>query len=106
MAPTHSCSSHADWPCPGGAFVKPLSSVAGALPCSGIREVMALAAELDGVIHLEVGEPSFNTPAHIIEAAADAARAGFTKYTSNYGIPSLRRAIAEKYSAAWGRPVS
>ena len=86
--------------------MKPLSSIASALPRSGIREVMALAAALDGVIHLEVGEPSFNTPAHIIDAAAAAAHAGSTKYTSNYGILPLRQAIAAKYTAAWNRPVA
>jgi aspartate/methionine/tyrosine aminotransferase len=86
--------------------VKPLSSVAESLPRSGIREVMALASQMENVIHLEVGEPSFNTPAHIIDAAFEAAGRGETKYTSNYGTPKLRQAIADKYSAAWGRTVT
>ncbi len=85
--------------------MKGVSQLIDAMPRSGIREVMDLAATLDGVIHLEVGEPSFNTPAHIIEAAFADARAGYTKYTPNAGLPSLRRAIAERYAAAWGRPV-
>lgn len=86
--------------------MKSLSPLATSLPRSGIREVMELAAKLDGVIHLEVGEPSFNTPAHIIEAALAAARAGSTKYTPNAGIASVRQTVAERYAAAWGRPVA
>jgi aspartate/methionine/tyrosine aminotransferase len=85
--------------------MKSLSPLATSLPRSGIREVMELAAKLDGVIHLEVGEPSFNTPAHIIEAALAAAKAGSTKYTPNAGIASVRQTVAERYAAAWGRPV-
>ncbi len=54
--------------------MKSLSPLATALPRSGIREVMELAAKLDGVIHLEVGEPSFGTPAHIVEAATRGGR--------------------------------
>src|SRR5262245_36104577 len=85
--------------------MKGLSPLAESLPRSGIREVMELAATLDGVIHLEVGEPSFNTPAHIIEAALAAARAGSTKYTPNAGIAGVRQTIADRYAAAWGKPV-
>ena len=86
--------------------MKPLSSIAEALPRSGIREVMALASKMENVIHLEVGEPSFNTPAHIIDAAFEAAGRGETKYTSNYGTPKLRQAIAGKYTATWGRTIT
>jgi aspartate/methionine/tyrosine aminotransferase len=85
--------------------VKPHSRMAESLPRSGIREVMELAAKLDGVIHLEVGEPSFNTPAHIIEAALAAARAGSTKYTPNAGLASVRQTVAARYATAWGKPV-
>jgi aspartate aminotransferase/aminotransferase len=86
--------------------VKPLSSVAESLPKSGIREVKALADQMENVIHLEVGEPSFNTPPHIIDAAFEAAGRGETKYTSNYGTPKLRQAIADKYTADWGREIT
>ena len=51
--------------------MKPRSALAQALPRSGIREVMDLARQMDDVIVLVVGEPSFNTPAHIIDAAAE-----------------------------------
>ena len=46
---------------------------------SGIREVMDLAASRPDVLHLEVGEPNFATPDHVLEAAARAAVDGFTK---------------------------
>ena len=55
---------------------------------------MALAAGRSDVIHLEVGEPDFGTPAHIIEDAFAAVRAGATRYTANAGRPTLRAAIA------------
>ena len=67
-----------------------------AMPRSGIREVMELASGIDGVIHLETGEPNFATPRHICEAAAAAAFDGFTKYTPNAGIMPLREALAAK----------
>jgi aspartate/methionine/tyrosine aminotransferase len=66
------------------------------LPRSGIREVMELAATIPNVIHLEVGEPDFATPPHIVEAAARAARDGYTKYTPSRGFFSLREALSEK----------
>jgi aspartate/methionine/tyrosine aminotransferase len=66
------------------------------LPRSGIREVMELAATIPDVIHLEVGEPDFATPPHIVEAAARAARDGYTKYTPSRGFLSLREALSEK----------
>lgn len=76
--------------------MKPLSQRARSVTASGIRVIMELAARLPDVIHLEVGEPDVVTPQPIIEAAAAAARAGFTKYTAAAGLPSLRAALAEK----------
>ena len=55
-----------------------LSRRADAMPRSAIREIMALAASRADVIHLEVGEPDFGTPEHIIAAAFAAVRAGAT----------------------------
>ncbi len=63
---------------------------------SGIRVVMDLAGTMKDVIHLEVGEPSFQTPAHIVEAAHRAALEGFTKYTPNVGFLSLREKLVQK----------
>jgi aspartate/methionine/tyrosine aminotransferase len=75
------------------------------VPRSGIREVMELAAGVPGCIHLEVGEPDFPTPRHIVEAAAEAGRAGYTKYTPSRGYLSLREALAEKLKRANGLEV-
>lgn len=79
---------------------------AAAMPRSGIREVMDLARKTPGCIHLEVGEPSFATPAHIVEAIAEAVRDGWTKYVPNAGIDELRSALAEKIAAHNGFTVS
>jgi aspartate/methionine/tyrosine aminotransferase len=66
------------------------------MPVSRIREVMELAWRNPGAIHLEVGEPDFATPEHVVEAAHQAARTGFTRYAPNAGLPELREALAEK----------
>jgi aspartate aminotransferase len=63
---------------------------------SKIRVMFDLAEAADrDLVRLEVGEPDFDTPEHIVEAAAEAARAGETHYTSNAGLPALREAIAD-----------
>jgi len=66
------------------------------LPYSGIREIFDLAGTMEDVIHFEIGEPDFDTPAGIVDAACAAARNGATHYTSSGGIPSLRKAIAAR----------
>jgi aspartate/methionine/tyrosine aminotransferase len=76
--------------------MKPLGLMPTQMRRSGIREVMELAATIGGVIHLEVGEPYEMTPAAVVEAGFTAARNGFTRYTPNAGLDSLRTAIAEK----------
>ncbi len=65
-------------------------------PRSGIREMMDAAASLEGVLHLEIGEPDFPTPPHIVEAVARAQRDGLVKYTLSRGTPELRELLAEK----------
>ncbi|RLI35934.1 pyridoxal phosphate-dependent aminotransferase [Candidatus Bathyarchaeota archaeon] len=47
------------------------------------------------ILHLEIGEPNFDTPRHIVEAAYEAMKGGFTHYTSSRGILELREAISE-----------
>src|SRR5579862_9056311 len=54
----------------------------------------ALEAQGRDIIHLEIGEPDFDTPAHIVEAGMRALRDGMTHYTQSSGIPELRDAIA------------
>jgi aspartate/methionine/tyrosine aminotransferase len=65
-------------------------------PHSGIRVMADLAREVPDVIRLEVGDPDFVTPQHIIDAAARAASAGYTGYPPSAGYPRLRELIAEK----------
>jgi len=63
---------------------------------SGIREVVNLALVTPGCIRLEVGEPNFSTPSHIVEAAIDFARKGAVKYTATAGLLSLRERLVGK----------
>jgi aspartate/methionine/tyrosine aminotransferase len=55
----------------------------------------ALEAKGRDVVHLEIGEPDFDTPAHIVDAAVAALRAGATHYGPSAGLPELREAVAE-----------
>ena len=76
--------------------MRPLAANPQAMRGSGIRQIMNLALTMEGVLHVEVGEPDFPTPPHIIAAAHQAALAGYTRYTANAGLASLREALAEK----------
>ena len=60
---------------------------------SGIRKFFDVANEVPGVISLGVGEPDFDTPYHIREAAVQAMQSGTTFYTANHGLLELRREI-------------
>ena len=71
-----------------------LSRQVADLPRSGIREFFDLVIGSKGIISLGVGEPDFVTPWNIREAAIFSLEKGHTTYTSNYGLESLRRAIA------------
>lgn len=72
-------------------------------------EVLARAKALEAqgreIIHLEIGEPDFDTPANIVEAAIKALRSGQTHYTPSAGIPELREAVAEEVSRTRHIPV-
>ena len=61
-------------------------------------EVLAKARELEAqgreIIHLEIGEPDFDTPQHIVDASIEALRQGYTHYGPTPGLPELREAIA------------
>lgn len=73
------------------------------VPHSRIREIADLAmARGAGVLRLYFGESNLPTPAFIQEAAARAMRDGFTYYTENAGLPSLREAISRFYAARHG----
>jgi aminotransferase len=77
------------------------------LPKSGIRDFFEIVAKMKDVISLGIGEPDFDTPWHIREAAIYALEKGKTHYTSNLGLIELRRAInkyVEKNFAVSYRP--
>ena len=79
------------------------------LPASGIRRFFDLIAGVEGVISLGVGEPDFITPQRFRDAAIASIKDGRTKYTSNYGILPLRKAISahtEKLHAIQYDPAS
>jgi aspartate aminotransferase len=57
----------------------------------------AMRAKGEPVIDLSLGEPDFDTPAHIVEAAVDAMKRGITRYTAPDGLPELREAIVRKF---------
>ncbi|MGM0380362.1 MAG: pyridoxal phosphate-dependent aminotransferase [bacterium] len=71
-----------------------LSRVVRDLEPSGIREFFDLVMGMDDVISLGVGEPDFATPWHIREAAIKSLEDGYTNYTSNQGMPRLRKLLA------------
>jgi aspartate/methionine/tyrosine aminotransferase len=54
------------------------------------------------VVHLEIGEPDFDTPQNVVETGIDALRQGWTHYTPASGLPELREAIAEEVSRTRG----
>src|ERR1051325_3575506 len=62
----------------------------------------ALEAQGRSVVHLEIGEPDFHTPAHIIEAAKEALDGGWTHYGPTQGLPELRETIAAYVSQTRG----
>lgn len=78
------------------------------LPFSEIRAVMEKATKMqqagENVIHLEIGRPDFDTPEKIKEAAYESLKAGHVFYTSNYGIPALRKEIAKWETEHHGVP--
>lgn len=85
--------------------MKPVSTSVRSLQRSGIRTVMDIAFHTPGVLRLEVGDPDFDTPPHIVEAAATAARSGYTHYTPSQGLTEVRAVMADKISAFNGLDV-
>lgn len=83
------------------SFTMNLSDTADAIQPFHVMEIMRLADDLEqkgvNVIHLEMGEPSFPTPAPIVEAGQRALAGGKTHYTRAIGIDPLRKAIAAYY---------
>jgi aspartate aminotransferase len=69
-----------------------------------LARAQALEAQGKEVIHLEIGEPDFDTPQYIRKAATEAIEAGFTHYGPSAGLPEFRRLIAEQWSRERGIP--
>jgi aspartate aminotransferase len=71
-------------------------------------EVLAKARALEAggrrIVHLEIGEPDFDTPEHVVRAAKDALDAGFTHYVPSPGLPELREAVSSFLERTRGAP--
>ena len=83
-------------------YSKVINPTVAEIKPSGIRKFFDIAATMDGVISLGVGEPDFRTPWQIRKAGINSLEKGKTKYTSNWGIAQLRSAVSDyvkrKYS--------
>src|SRR5216684_3291391 len=85
---------------PAACENNPMPTIAAsvdAVPRSRIRELAEVAMSMDGVLRLYFGESNLPTPDYIKQAAIRALADGYTFYTGNAGLPSLRRAIAGHY---------
>jgi aspartate aminotransferase len=71
-----------------------------------LSKAKALERQGRSIIHLEIGEPDFETPGNIVEAAVDALRTGWTHYGPSAGLPDLRESIAQYVSHTRGVEVS
>ena len=71
-----------------------------------LNKARALERQGKSIIHLEIGEPDFDTPANVIDAGVDALRKGWTHYGPSAGLPDLRQALAEYVSRTRGVKVT
>lgn len=71
-----------------------------------LNRARALEKQGKEIIHLEIGEPDFDTPANVVEAGVDALREGWTHYGPSAGLPELRQTIADYVSRTRKVPVS
>lgn len=82
--------------------MKPISKLITNMKPSGIREFFNYASERPEITSLGVGEPDFTTPQPIIDAAKESLDKGKTFYTSNQGLPSLRKRISKYLQDRFG----
>ena len=71
-----------------------------------LNKARALEAQGKSIIHLEIGEPDFDTPANVVESAVNALHQGWTHYGPSAGLPELRQTIADYVSRTRGVKVS
>jgi len=71
-----------------------------------LNKARALERQGKSIIHLEIGEPDFDTPANVVEAGVDALRKGWTHYGPSAGLPDLRQTIADYVSRTRGVKVA
>ncbi len=71
-----------------------------------LNRARVLERQGKNIIHLEIGEPDFDTPANVTEAAVDALHKGWTHYSPSAGLPELRQTIADYVSRTRGVKVS
>ncbi len=76
-----------------------VSAIAPSMTLAISAKANELKAAGEKVINFGVGEPDFNTPAHIVQAAKDALDAGHTKYVAAAGLPALKKSIVKKLKA-------
>jgi aminotransferase len=79
-----------------------ISQKVDTLPPSGIRKFFDLLSSMEDVISLGIGEPDFVTPWHIREVGTYSLEKGYTMYTSNSGMPELRRELADYLELHYG----
>jgi aspartate aminotransferase len=71
-----------------------------------LNKAKALERQGKDIVHLEIGEPDFDTPKNVVDAGVDALRSGWTHYGPSAGLPELRQAIAEDVSQSRGVKVT
>jgi aspartate/methionine/tyrosine aminotransferase len=85
-------------------FAKRMSRLGTETAFEVLARARALEAKGRKIVHLEIGEPDFDTPRFIRTAAANALEEGFTHYGPSAGLPEFRKAIADKWRADRGIP--
>jgi len=73
------------------------------IPIPGIRKMVNMAAELDDVIHLSIGQPDLPTPNNVVKAGIEALNRGQTGYTMDAGLPELLESLAIYYGERYQR---
>jgi aspartate/methionine/tyrosine aminotransferase len=89
-----------------GAYAQRMDRLGTETAFEVLARAKALEAQGRAILHFEIGEPDFDTPVHIKEAAIQALQDGYTHYGPTPGLPVLREAIAEVVSKSRGIPVS